>query len=401
MGYVYKITNTENKKLYIGVSLNNPVKSRGRIIAHLNGYGGNSLINDDLKEYGKKAFKVELLEFGIFPEFLPDLEKFYIAKYNTVEPNGYNRTHGGEKNKRPSDKVRQKQSKAKMGNTPWNKGKTGKYTLADIWNHQDEVVRLYTVEFKSAGEIADIFRVCGHTVMNILKFNNVKIVNPKKHALWRDQDTVIRLYTVEMKPLSEIANKFKTDTGVIKRILVANNIEIRPNAYYLKGKTAHNKSDAWNHQDKIINLYTEDLLSAREISKKFDVSPQVIQDILRANNIKLKSGRNQFGITPYSESAKEFFFSLPEKMPLPEKRKIIREKYSGLVDKTTTYNWVKKWTGVSKPKKKSTYDACRQAFFALPISLPISEKQKILRKKFPDTHRTTIYTRVKKWQSEL
>ena len=400
MGYIYKITNTVNSKSYIGISVNHPIKSRGRTIAHLNGYGGNQLINDDLEIHGKNAFKVDILESNIFPEVLPDLEKFYIAKYNTVEPDGYNRTHGGERAKRPSDEVRRKQSEAKMGHTPWNKGKTGKYKFADIWDNQDEVIRLYKDEIKSSKEIADIFQVCDKTVIDVLKFNKIKLRKVKRHVSWREQDKIIHLYTVEMKPLAEIADKFKTDGQVIRRILVANNIEIRPNTDYLKGKPAHNRSEAWKHQDKIIELYTTDLLSAKKIGKKFDVNPTTILDILRLNNIELRVGHNQFGINPYSEPAKKLFLSLPASMDISEKRKIIFEKYSHLVSKAAIYAWVRKWGGASKPKKESTYDLCRQAFLSLPKTMPIPEKVKILRKKFSGTHRATIWYRVKKWQSE-
>lgn len=95
MGYVYKITNTINNKSYIGISIHEPEKRRIR--QHLSGHG-NRIIANAVKKYGKEAFVYEILEANVFDEFLPDLEVAYIAKHNTVAPNGYNLTYGGEGN---------------------------------------------------------------------------------------------------------------------------------------------------------------------------------------------------------------------------------------------------------------------------------------------------------------
>ena len=114
MGYVYKITNTVNQKSYIGISIHNPEKRRGRITDHFSGRG-NRMLTRAIKKYGRDAFIYAILESNVFPELLPDLEKAYIKKFRTVVPSGYNLTHGGEKNKVPSDETRRKQSKAHKG----------------------------------------------------------------------------------------------------------------------------------------------------------------------------------------------------------------------------------------------------------------------------------------------
>ena len=103
MGYVYKITNTVNGKAYIGISVNEP--TQGRIKEHLSGRG-NRIIARAIEKYGKDAFTYEILEENVFDEFLPDLEVAYIANFNTVVPNGYNLTSGGEVAKTLSDETR-------------------------------------------------------------------------------------------------------------------------------------------------------------------------------------------------------------------------------------------------------------------------------------------------------
>ena len=114
MGYVYKITNTVNQKSYVGRSINEPQK--GRIRKHLNGHG-NVHLAKSVKKYGRDAFSVEILEENVFDELLPELEKAYIAKFNTVQPNGYNFTEGGDGLLNPSPETRRKMSEAQKGKT--------------------------------------------------------------------------------------------------------------------------------------------------------------------------------------------------------------------------------------------------------------------------------------------
>ena len=128
MGYVYKITNTVNNKAYIGISVHEP--TQGRITEHLLGRG-NRIIANAVKKYGKDAFTYEVLEATLFDEYLGDLEKEYIAKFNTVVPHGYNLTYGGEfgvpceevcikisntlKGRKHTESTRRKISEAKTG----------------------------------------------------------------------------------------------------------------------------------------------------------------------------------------------------------------------------------------------------------------------------------------------
>ncbi|RKU10783.1 hypothetical protein C6503_19045 [Candidatus Poribacteria bacterium] len=120
MGYVYKITNTVNGKAYIGISTYEPGKRR--IKQHLAGRG-NHLIASAVEKYGKESFAYEILEDNIFPELLSDLEISYIKHYNTLVPNGYNLTHGGECGKH-SELSRRKMSDIQKSNP--SRGMLGK-----------------------------------------------------------------------------------------------------------------------------------------------------------------------------------------------------------------------------------------------------------------------------------
>ena len=111
MGSIYMITNTENGKAYIGKTAYD-VKVRC-VKFHLGGHG-SQLVKQAVDKYGKDTFAIEILHDGIIPEFLDTLEIEAIAKHNTVAPNGYNLTLGGDGGT-PSPEIRQKISEAKKG----------------------------------------------------------------------------------------------------------------------------------------------------------------------------------------------------------------------------------------------------------------------------------------------
>ena len=111
MGCIYKITNSVNGKAYIGLSIDDVGKVRIR--KHLSGNGSVPLKNA-IAKYGKNVFSIEILHEGIIPELLNSYEIDAIAKYNTISPNGYNLTAGGE-GAIPTDETRRKMSEAKLG----------------------------------------------------------------------------------------------------------------------------------------------------------------------------------------------------------------------------------------------------------------------------------------------
>lgn len=94
--YIYKITNLINGKIYIGQT-NNP-KRREREHFRLNpsileDNEGKILYNAMLK-YGTQNFSFEIIENKC--EDYNEKEKFWIKELNTLKPNGYNMTEGGE-----------------------------------------------------------------------------------------------------------------------------------------------------------------------------------------------------------------------------------------------------------------------------------------------------------------
>ena len=87
---IYKIENLLNGKKYIGQS----VHIEKRFSEHCR---SNSLLGQDIQKYGKINFDFSVLEECPQNE-LDQREQYYINKYNTLIPKGYNITTGGASN---------------------------------------------------------------------------------------------------------------------------------------------------------------------------------------------------------------------------------------------------------------------------------------------------------------
>lgn len=85
---IYKITNKINKKSYIGQSVN-PIL---RFEQHNYKNDSNSLIHKALKKYGREHFSLQIL--GWYQDY-NEKEKYFIKKYSTLAPKGYNILQGG------------------------------------------------------------------------------------------------------------------------------------------------------------------------------------------------------------------------------------------------------------------------------------------------------------------
>jgi group I intron endonuclease len=96
MGYIYKITNTVNNKVYIGQTRQHDpnVRWKGHI-ASIKYNNGCPLLTAAFKKYGVDKFKFEVIII-CFDEDVSKFEKEYVRKYNTLAPNGYNAVDGGE-----------------------------------------------------------------------------------------------------------------------------------------------------------------------------------------------------------------------------------------------------------------------------------------------------------------
>lgn len=97
MGYIYRITNLINGKVYIGQTKQADPEKRWAL--HKQSLrketGGCPLLKAAMLKYGVANFKFEVLII-CFDTDLHKIEKEYIKKYNAITPGGYNILPGGQ-----------------------------------------------------------------------------------------------------------------------------------------------------------------------------------------------------------------------------------------------------------------------------------------------------------------
>lgn len=95
MGYIYKIKNKIDNKIYIGQTIQD-LEDRWR--DHLNKHSNCRYLKSAFKKYGVDNFEFQLVCIT-FDNCLDDMEIKYIEHYNCLVPNGYNLRLGGNSGK--------------------------------------------------------------------------------------------------------------------------------------------------------------------------------------------------------------------------------------------------------------------------------------------------------------
>lgn len=97
MGTIYMIRNIKNDKRYIGQSVQ-PVEKRFRQhieAAYLEGRRSyNTCLSRAIRKYGSDFFELGVIADDVPDDDLDIVEAHYIDMYNTLAPNGYNKSTG-------------------------------------------------------------------------------------------------------------------------------------------------------------------------------------------------------------------------------------------------------------------------------------------------------------------
>lgn len=116
VGKVYVITNTKNKKKYIGFTIHS---IELRLNSHTKGdFAAAKLLHEAILEFGKENFTIKTIFEGTCEQAL-EKEKYFIKKLKTRFPGGYNIREGGLPfflGRKHTVEARKKMSEARIGN---------------------------------------------------------------------------------------------------------------------------------------------------------------------------------------------------------------------------------------------------------------------------------------------
>ena len=136
MAFIYIIKNKINNKVYIGQTTRS---LEWRFLHHkgqINCKNQCSALYSAFKKYGVENFWIESIEEGNFShEELNKKEIYYIKKYNSVSPNGYNLQLGGDCSGVSLETRKKISEKMKGRKIEWRKEISN--TMKEVWENEE------------------------------------------------------------------------------------------------------------------------------------------------------------------------------------------------------------------------------------------------------------------------
>ena len=188
-GFIYKITNKLNNKVYIGQTIQKPIE---RFYQHCakkcDKYILNMVIHKAIFKYGKDNFTFEVIE-EVPKQQLNEREEYWIKYYNSYT-DGYNSTKGGQKGNKPFKNI-----------------------------DNNAIIEQYQ-QGKSLRTIGKMFNIDKATVKSILIRNNIKLRTTRTYKLSQEdraniisdfkqglsRKTIISKWNISKSYLSQLIN---------------------------------------------------------------------------------------------------------------------------------------------------------------------------------------------------
>ena len=187
-GFIYKITNKLNNKVYIGQTIQKPIE---RFYQHCakkcDKYILNMVIHKAIFKYGKDNFTFEVIE-EVPKQQLNEREEYWIKYYNSYT-DGYNSTKGGQKGNKPFKNIDNK---------------------AIIEQYQ---------QGKSLRTIGKMFNVDKATVKSILIRNNIKLRTTRTYKLSQEDRANIILDIKQGLSRNTIVSKWNISKSYLSQLI--------------------------------------------------------------------------------------------------------------------------------------------------------------------------------------
>ena len=187
-GFIYKITNKLNNKVYIGQTIQKPIE---RFYQHCakkcDKYILNMVIHKAIFKYGKDNFTFEVIE-EVPKQQLNEREEYWIKYYNSYT-DGYNSTKGGQK-----------------GNKPF------------INIDNNAIIEQYQ-QGKSLRTIGKMFNIDKATVKSILIRNNIKLRTTRTYKLSQEDRANIILDIKQGLSRNTIVSKWNISKSYLSQLI--------------------------------------------------------------------------------------------------------------------------------------------------------------------------------------
>lgn len=255
--YIYKITNNINKKIYIGQSSNPKV----RFTHHMSKHSSSKKISDDVDEYGKESFALEIIEKC--DSNFKEREKYYIKYYLDLGYELYNTFKGGEEpptfygELNPMSKYTQRQA--------------------------DECVLLLRDKTMSFNDISLLLGTHIDFVKRVnmgKHWKNNEVEYPIRKESFYDEVTEKIIYDLKNTKITqkEIAKKYGVARSMVTMINIGTNRKVDGQTYPIRKCVTFMDEKI---KQSIINDLNCGLLNPFQISKKYNVDHSVVYRILK------------------------------------------------------------------------------------------------------------------------
>lgn len=219
MGYIYEIVNKLTGKKYIGQSRQDDINKRWKEHCRNINTDYCPYLYSAFRKYGIDNFKFRLICI-CFDEACDDMEKYYISKYNSLSPNGYNLDSGGNISKLihpdTKEKIRQRLLGKKHSDSRKQKNRESHigYKHTDIAKQKMSEMRkgkLFSQEARmnmSKGQMGH--KVCDNTKESVAKAN--------KNRIWtQEMRTKISISMKEEKSRWKPVGKYGKENILIEK----------------------------------------------------------------------------------------------------------------------------------------------------------------------------------------
>lgn len=265
---IYIIKNDINDKVYIGQATNTEYRWK----RHLSDskyeakYQKNiSVLHRAMAKYGADHFWYEILEAQI--EDYNEKEKYYIKKYNSIVPNGYNITPGG------------------------NGLGYGTENVNALFNEEQikEIISKISSSTKSLSKIAEEYGCNSEVICAINsgeRYKQENLIYPlretsRRYSKDKLKQVIYALKYEKDKTLKQISKEYEIDFSQLNEINWGRIYVLKNETYPLRKGKIVSLSD--EQLKEIIKLLKDKSIPQKDIAKKFNVSKSVISGINKGN----------------------------------------------------------------------------------------------------------------------